>query len=116
MAEKPRIGFIGLGMMGRGMARNLLAKGFPLITMAHRRREALAGKGAVRPCDDYLAGLGWLAAGRAVGGESAATRLMGTRNPSAAGPRPAANGKTAAKLASFFQKRSGGGPVLADAF
>lgn len=37
----PSIGFIGLGMMGRGMARNLLAKGFPLTTMAHRRREAL---------------------------------------------------------------------------
>lgn len=39
--DKPRIGFIGLGMMGRGMARNLLRKGFPLTTMAHRRREAL---------------------------------------------------------------------------
>lgn len=26
----PRIGFIGIGMMGHGMAKNLLAKGFPL--------------------------------------------------------------------------------------
>ncbi len=26
--DKPRIGFIGLGMMGHGMAKNLLAKGF----------------------------------------------------------------------------------------
>jgi 3-hydroxyisobutyrate dehydrogenase-like beta-hydroxyacid dehydrogenase len=42
MAEgRPRIGFIGLGMMGRGMAKNLLAKGFPLTSMAHRRRDAL---------------------------------------------------------------------------
>ncbi len=37
----PRIGFIGLGMMGRGMARNLLDRGFALTAMAHRRREAL---------------------------------------------------------------------------
>ncbi len=45
----PRIGFIGLGMMGRGMARNLLDKGFKLTVMAHRRREAieaLIAKGA----------------------------------------------------------------------
>ena len=41
MATAPRIGFIGLGMMGRGMARNLLDKGFALTAMAHRRREAL---------------------------------------------------------------------------
>ena len=41
MAKAPRIGFIGLGMMGHGMARNLLAKGFALTAMAHRRREAL---------------------------------------------------------------------------
>lgn len=36
-----RIGFIGLGMMGRGMARNLIAKGFPVTAMAHRSREAI---------------------------------------------------------------------------
>ena len=42
MTERgPRIGFVGLGMMGRGMARNLLRKGFLLVTTAHRRREAL---------------------------------------------------------------------------
>jgi len=41
VAKAPRIGFIGLGMMGHGMARNLLDKGFALTTMAHRRREAL---------------------------------------------------------------------------
>jgi 3-hydroxyisobutyrate dehydrogenase-like beta-hydroxyacid dehydrogenase len=36
-----RIGFIGLGMMGRGMARNLVAKGFAVTTMAHRSRGAI---------------------------------------------------------------------------
>ncbi len=41
MTTAPRIGFIGLGMMGRGMARNLLDRGFALTAMAHRRREAL---------------------------------------------------------------------------
>jgi 3-hydroxyisobutyrate dehydrogenase-like beta-hydroxyacid dehydrogenase len=41
VATAPRIGFIGLGMMGLGMARNLLDKGFALTAMAHHRREAL---------------------------------------------------------------------------
>jgi 3-hydroxyisobutyrate dehydrogenase-like beta-hydroxyacid dehydrogenase len=36
------IGFIGLGMMGHGMARNLLAKGFGLRFSAHRNRANLA--------------------------------------------------------------------------
>ena len=47
---KERIGFIGLGAMGSGMAANLLAKGFPLTVLAHRRREAvddLVAKGAI---------------------------------------------------------------------
>ncbi len=35
------IGFAGLGLMGRGMARNILAKGWPLVVLAHRRREAV---------------------------------------------------------------------------
>ena len=35
-----RIGFVGIGLMGRGMARNVLAKGYPLTILAHRRREA----------------------------------------------------------------------------
>ena len=38
----PRIGFIGIGMMGHGMARNLLAKGFPLAFTVHRDRSQLA--------------------------------------------------------------------------
>ncbi len=37
-----RIGFIGIGMMGHGMARNLLAKGFPLTFKVNRRRDTLA--------------------------------------------------------------------------
>ncbi|MDM0107078.1 NAD(P)-dependent oxidoreductase [Variovorax sp. J22R24] len=38
----PRIGFIGIGMMGHGMAKNLLAKGFTLTFKAHRNRANLA--------------------------------------------------------------------------
>src|SRR5690606_33437309 len=38
---KDRIGFIGLGSMGSGMAANLLAKGWPLTVWAHRSRDAL---------------------------------------------------------------------------
>jgi 3-hydroxyisobutyrate dehydrogenase-like beta-hydroxyacid dehydrogenase len=37
---KPRIGFVGLGLMGHGMAKNLLAKGFPLTVRVHRNRKA----------------------------------------------------------------------------
>jgi 3-hydroxyisobutyrate dehydrogenase-like beta-hydroxyacid dehydrogenase len=37
----PRIGFIGIGMMGHGMAKNLLAKGFPLSIKANRDRSRL---------------------------------------------------------------------------
>ncbi len=46
---KERIGFVGLGMMGRGMAANIVSKGFPLTVVAHRNREAvdaLVAKGA----------------------------------------------------------------------
>jgi 3-hydroxyisobutyrate dehydrogenase-like beta-hydroxyacid dehydrogenase len=38
---KPRIGFIGVGMMGHGMAKNLVVKGFPLAFLAHRNRSRL---------------------------------------------------------------------------
>jgi 3-hydroxyisobutyrate dehydrogenase-like beta-hydroxyacid dehydrogenase len=37
-----RIGFIGIGMMGHGMAKNLLAKGFPLTLRVNRNRERAA--------------------------------------------------------------------------
>lgn len=49
MGQSMRIGFIGLGFMGHGMAANILARGFPLTVMAHRKREAvddLVGRGA----------------------------------------------------------------------
>jgi 3-hydroxyisobutyrate dehydrogenase-like beta-hydroxyacid dehydrogenase len=36
-----RIGFIGIGLMGHGMAKNLLAKGHPLVFLAHRNRSNL---------------------------------------------------------------------------
>jgi 3-hydroxyisobutyrate dehydrogenase-like beta-hydroxyacid dehydrogenase len=44
------IGFIGLGLMGHGMARNIVDKGFPLTVTAHRNRapiEDLVKRGAV---------------------------------------------------------------------
>ncbi len=41
MSEKLRIGFIGIGMMGHGMAKNLLAKGYPLTLKVNRNRERL---------------------------------------------------------------------------
>ena len=47
MAE--RVGFVGVGYMGHGMAHNILTKGHPLTVVAHRKREAvddLVGKGA----------------------------------------------------------------------
>lgn len=42
----PRIGFIGLGLMGHGMAKNLVAKGYPLTVRVHRNR---------KPAEDILA-------------------------------------------------------------
>ena len=39
--DKPRIGFIGLGLMGHGMAANLLRKGFPLAVKVNRDRSRL---------------------------------------------------------------------------
>jgi len=41
MTTHPRIGFIGIGMMGHGMAKNLLAKGYALTFKANRNRERL---------------------------------------------------------------------------
>ena len=44
-----RVGFIGLGAMGTGMARNILQKGFALTVLANRRRvsiDALVAEGA----------------------------------------------------------------------
>lgn len=43
------IGFIGVGLMGHGMAKNIVEKGYPLTVMGHRNRkpvEDLLGRGA----------------------------------------------------------------------
>ena len=59
--SKPAIGFIGLGMMGHGMARNLLRKGYALRFAVHRNRANLqdlldAGALEVRSHADLVAG------------------------------------------------------------
>jgi 3-hydroxyisobutyrate dehydrogenase-like beta-hydroxyacid dehydrogenase len=44
-----KIGYIGVGLMGHGAARNILEKGYPLTVMAHRNRtpvEDLVKRGA----------------------------------------------------------------------
>ena len=40
--DKPRIGFIGIGLMGHGIAKNLVTKGFPLTLRVNRNRAPLA--------------------------------------------------------------------------
>jgi 3-hydroxyisobutyrate dehydrogenase-like beta-hydroxyacid dehydrogenase len=55
--QRPVVGFVGVGLMGHGMAKNAVEKGFPLRVVAHRRREAvddLVGRGAVE-CADLAA-------------------------------------------------------------
>jgi 3-hydroxyisobutyrate dehydrogenase-like beta-hydroxyacid dehydrogenase len=45
-----KIGFVGLGLMGQGMAKNIVEKGYPLTVVAHRKRAAiedLVSRGAV---------------------------------------------------------------------
>jgi 3-hydroxyisobutyrate dehydrogenase-like beta-hydroxyacid dehydrogenase len=39
MSSKPRIGFIGVGLMGHGMAKNILQAGYPLTIMGHKNRK-----------------------------------------------------------------------------
>lgn len=41
MADKPVVGFVGVGLMGWGMAKNVVEKGYPLHVIAHRKREAV---------------------------------------------------------------------------
>lgn len=50
MSRQERVGFIGLGAMGVGMAANVIGAGYPLTIMGHTRREPverLVGLGAV---------------------------------------------------------------------
>jgi 3-hydroxyisobutyrate dehydrogenase-like beta-hydroxyacid dehydrogenase len=47
---KPRIGYIGVGLMGHGAAKNILAKGYALTVAGHRNRapvDDLVARGAV---------------------------------------------------------------------
>ena len=37
--HKERIGFVGVGLMGHGMAKNIVTKGWPLTVMGHRNRQ-----------------------------------------------------------------------------
>lgn len=37
--SKPSVGFVGVGLMGHGMAKNLVSKGWPLVVLGHRKRE-----------------------------------------------------------------------------
>ena len=53
----PVVGFVGVGLMGWGMAKNAVEKGYPLRVVAHRKREAvddLVKRGAVE-CPDVAA-------------------------------------------------------------
>ena len=48
-STKEAVGFIGVGLMGHGMAKNIVEKGHPLTVMAHRNRapvEDLVSRGA----------------------------------------------------------------------
>jgi 3-hydroxyisobutyrate dehydrogenase-like beta-hydroxyacid dehydrogenase len=49
MIDTPTIGFIGVGLMGHGMAKNILQGGYPLVIKGNRNRkpvESLLGMGA----------------------------------------------------------------------
>ncbi len=49
MSDKQKVGFIGVGLMGHGMAKNLMLKGHPLTILGNRNREPvddLISKGA----------------------------------------------------------------------
>ncbi|MEX0759302.1 MAG: NAD(P)-dependent oxidoreductase, partial [Tistlia sp.] len=49
MSDKQRIGFVGVGLMGHGMAKHLHGAGHPLTILGHRNRKPvddLVGRGA----------------------------------------------------------------------
>jgi 3-hydroxyisobutyrate dehydrogenase-like beta-hydroxyacid dehydrogenase len=39
VSKSETIGFIGLGLMGHGMAKNIVEKGYPLVVLGHRNRK-----------------------------------------------------------------------------
>ncbi len=49
MSDKPKIGWIGVGLMGHGAAKNILEAGYPMMVKGNRNRvpvEDLCGRGA----------------------------------------------------------------------
>src|SRR6185437_9170076 len=49
MGDRLRVGYIGVGLMGHGAAKNILAKGYPLTILGNRNRtpvEDLVRRGA----------------------------------------------------------------------
>ena len=53
-ANTVKVGFVGIGLMGQGMAANIVQKGYPLTTIAHRNRaplEDLVARGAAEAAD-----------------------------------------------------------------
>jgi 3-hydroxyisobutyrate dehydrogenase-like beta-hydroxyacid dehydrogenase len=68
-----RIGFIGLGLMGHGMAKNIVENGFPLLVTAHRHRA---------PLEDLVArGAREMASARAMAAEADVIVLCVTGSP-----------------------------------
>ncbi|UUP16236.1 NAD(P)-dependent oxidoreductase [Nitratireductor thuwali] len=54
MAERQRVGFIGVGLMGHGMAKNILEAGHKLTVLGHRNRKPvddLVKRGATEASD-----------------------------------------------------------------
>jgi 3-hydroxyisobutyrate dehydrogenase-like beta-hydroxyacid dehydrogenase len=91
MTAKQTIGFIGLGLMGHGMAKNILENGYRLLVMGHRNRrpvEDLLGRGAEEV--DTPATM----AGRAdiiflcVSGSPQVEELIRAKNGILSGPKP----------------------------
>src|SRR3954464_10700814 len=97
---KPRIAFLGLGIMGSGMARRLLDAGFPLTvynrnpercklfqpgaTVANSTRDAAARADIVitMVADAVASKAMWLAANGALAGVAAGTVLIESSTPS----------------------------------
>src|SRR5215469_1819979 len=93
--SKPHIAFLGLGLMGSGMARQLLAKGFPLTVfnrnveksspfavagahVAGSPREAASGAGVIisMVADDNASNFMWLGSDGALAGAKAGTMCV----------------------------------------
>ena len=78
--SKPRIGFVGVGLMGHGIAKNLLARGHPLAVLLHRNRAA---------ADDLFAAVPTRASRRAaLAGPALHLIPSGARAPHVAGAGP----------------------------